>query len=98
MSAPKQPIGWQRIAVLAAIAWFIAMFAIAGSMSTRSPAAWMGRMGSIIVIAGVVLNHRAFAAITGQARDEGLPPLTRILIAAGIVAILFGFVLGIVGF
>ena len=98
MSAPQQLIGWQRIAVLTAIGLFSAMFAIAGSMSARSPAAWVGRIGSIIVIAGVVLNHRAFAAIIGRAPDEGLPPLTCILIVVGITAIIGGFVLGTVGF
>ena len=98
MSASKSPIGFQRAAVLAAIIWFVAMFAILDSLSAHSPAAWAARMGSIAVIAGVVLNHRAFAAITGHASDQSLPPVTKILIALGITAILAGFVLGTIGY
>ena len=100
MSAIKESNAGRVIVAIAAVAlvYAIAMFAAYGSnIDSRSPATWIGRIGSIAVIAGVLLHRRRFAILGDKRRERDYPLLTRLLILAGISAIVAGFALSTIG-
>ena len=100
MSALKNSRGSEHIVLLVALAallYMIAMFALFGG-SARSPAAWIGRSGSIAVIGGVLLYDRVFVAAGRIDERNRTPGFARALIVGGIVAIVAGFALGTIGY
>ena len=98
MRALQRLTPFQQLAALTATAYFIAMFGLVGSLSAPSPAGWLGRAGSITVIAGVILNCRGLHDFAAAGRPGDLPLITRLLLVLGIAGILLGFMLGTIGF
>src|SRR5688572_19081253 len=98
MRTLKRLTPFQQLAALAAAMWFIAMFGLAGSLSAPTPAGWVGRAGSITIVAAVILNCRGFDDFAAAGRPDELPRITRVLLALGIVEIVAGFALGTIGF
>lgn len=100
MSAIKESNAGRVIVAVAAVAlvYAIAMFGLySSSVDARTPASWIGRVGSIAVIAGVLLHRSRFAIFGDARRERDFPLLTRLLILAGIGAIVAGFALGTIG-
>lgn len=98
MRALKRLTTFQQMAALAAAAYFIAMFGVLGRLSATTPAGWVGRAGSITVVAGVILNCRGIADFAAAGHPDDLPRITRILLLLGVAGILLGFALGTIGF
>ena len=99
MSAIKESNTGRVMVAIAAVAlvYAIAMFALYGSINSRTPASWIGRAGSLAVITGVLVHRSPFAVFGDVGGQRDFPFLTRLLILSGIGAIVAGFSLGILG-
>jgi hypothetical protein len=97
---------WLTIAAVIALVYALSVIGV-GLIGTalnagHSLAHWVGRTGSLAVILGVLLHHQAASpAATDESRASR--PNWRIhlapfAIAAGLVAIVTGFALGVLGY
>ena len=94
---PERHDRWLTIAAAIALAYAVGLI-VFGIRAQQSPAHWIGRIGSIAVIVGV-LAHQRRVGVTAHTMIGGmLPRLGAMLIVAGIAAIVAGFTMGVVGF
>lgn len=105
MSAIRNPEPrdrWLRIVATIALVYAIGLI-VFGIRLHQSPAQWVGRIGSIAVIAGVLLHHQRTGVSLPRSGSrvmnrEAIARMGTTLIAAGITAIVIGFAMGIVGY
>ena len=100
MSAVKPPSEGSRVIIVfaaAALVYAITLFGFYGGAASHTSASWIGRLGSVSVLAGVMMDQSRFTFIRCDQPDARFPLLARLLMLAGMAAIVAGFAMSTVG-
>ena len=100
MSAVNPPSEGSRVIIIfaaAALVYAITLFGFYGGAASHTSASWIGRLGSIGVLAGVLMHRRRFTFLRCDQSDARFPLLARLLMLAGMAAIVAGFAMSTVG-
>ena len=78
---------WQRFAAISTSLFFAVMFVLIGGPASQSFIGWLGHLGGIALVIGMLLNPASFGVEPRETGWRRFPLPTRVLMLAGLVAI-----------